>query len=182
MGKTLEFFAANTRRKLPTGVIWSMYNTLIDKRYELRGLVGSGGMADVFLAHDEVLDRDVALKLLKDQYAENEEFVERFKREARSAASLSHPHIVPVFAWGETGDGMYYIAMEYLSGGTLKEKIMSKGALPARTAAAVALQIAEALQAAHEQGMITPARDHAGHGHLRLPHDQRRAARNWQRR
>src|SRR5215218_2959038 len=133
--------------------MWSMDNALIDKRYELRGLVGSGGMANVFLAHDEVLDRDVALKLLKDQYAENEEFVERFKREARSAASLSHPHIVPVFAWGETGDGMYYIAMEYLSGGTLKERIMSKGALPARTAA-VALQIAEALQAAHEQGMI----------------------------
>ena len=134
--------------------MWSMDNTLIDKRYELRGPVGSGGMANVFLAHDEVLDRDVALKLLKDQYAENEEFVERFKREARSTASLSHPHIVPVFAWGETGDGMYYIAMEYLSGGTLKERIMSKGALPARTAAAVALQIAEALQAAHEQGMI----------------------------
>jgi eukaryotic-like serine/threonine-protein kinase len=131
-----------------------MGKSLIDKRYKLRGLVGSGGMADVFLSHDEVLDRDVALKLLKDQYAENEEFVERFKREARSAASLSHPHIVPVFAWGETGDGMYYIAMEYLSGGTLKERIMSKGALPARTAAAVALQIAEALQAAHEWGMI----------------------------
>ena len=131
-----------------------MGKSLIDKRYELRGLLGSGGMANVFLAHDEVLDRDVALKLLKDQYAENEEFVERFKREARSAASLSHPHIVPGFAWGETGDGMYYIAMEYLSGGTLKERIMSKGALPARTAAAVALQIAEALQAAHEQGMI----------------------------
>jgi eukaryotic-like serine/threonine-protein kinase len=82
-----------------------MYNTLIDKRYELRGLVGSGGMADVFLAHDEVLDRDVALKLLKDQYAENEEFVERFKREARSAASLSHPHIVPVFAWARQAMG-----------------------------------------------------------------------------
>jgi serine/threonine-protein kinase len=131
-----------------------MDNTLIDKRYELRGLVGSGGMANVFLSHDEVLDRDVALKLLKDQYAQNEEFVERFKREARSAASLSHPHIVPVFAWGETGDGMYYMAMEYLSGGTLKERIMSKGTLPARTATAVALQIAEALQAAHEQGMI----------------------------
>jgi eukaryotic-like serine/threonine-protein kinase len=131
-----------------------MGKSLIDERYELRELVGSGGMADVFLSHDEVLDRDVALKLLKDQYAENEEFVERFKREARSAASLSHPHIVPVFAWSETGDGMYYIAMEYLSGGTLKERIMSKGALPARTAAAVALQIAEALQAAHEQGMI----------------------------
>src|SRR5215211_6330906 len=131
-----------------------MGKSLIDKRYELRGLLGSGGMANVFLAHGEVLDRDVALKLLKDQYAENEEFVERFKREARGAASLSHPHIVLVFAWGETCDGMHYIAMEYLSGGTLKERIISKGALPARTAAAVALQIAEALQAAHEQGMI----------------------------
>jgi serine/threonine protein kinase len=154
VGKTLEDFAADTRRKPPTGVTCSMGKSLIDKRYELRGLLGSGGMANVFLAHGEVLDRDVALKLLKDQYAENEEFVERFKREARGAASLSHPHIVLVFAWGETCDGMHYIAMEYLSGGTLKERIISKGALPARTAAAVALQIAEALQAAHEQGMI----------------------------
>jgi serine/threonine protein kinase len=72
--------------------------------------VGSGGMAEVFLAHDEVLDRDVALKLLKAQYAEDEEFVERFRREARSAASLSHPHIVPIFDQGESGDGTYYIA------------------------------------------------------------------------
>ncbi len=131
-----------------------MGKTFIDERYELRGLVGSGGMADVFVAHDEILDRDVALKLLKDHYAKNEEFIERFRREARSAASLSHPHIVPVFDWGETGDGMYYIAMEYLPGGTLKDRIMSKGALPARTAAAVALQIAEALQAAHKRGII----------------------------
>jgi eukaryotic-like serine/threonine-protein kinase len=68
-----------------------MGKSLIDKRYELRGLLGSGGMANVFLAHDEVLDRDVALKLLKDQYAENEEFVERFKREARSFP-LAHIH------------------------------------------------------------------------------------------
>ena len=131
-----------------------MDKSLIDKRYKLRGLVGSGGMAYVYLAHDEILDRDVALKLLKDRLANNEEFVERFRREARSAASLSHPHIVPVFDWGETGDGMYYIAMEYLPGGTLKDRIMSKGALPARTAAAVALQIAEALRAAHKRGII----------------------------
>ena len=131
-----------------------MGKTLIDDRYELRGPLGSGGMADVYLAHDEVLDRDVALKLLKEQYAKNERFVERFKREAHSAAALSHPNIVPVFDAGETGDGMYYIAMEYVPGGTLKERIMSKGALPARTAAAVALQIAEALRAAHERGVI----------------------------
>src|SRR5919199_3421020 len=131
-----------------------MGKTLIDKRYELRGMVGSGGMANVFLAHDEVLDSAAPLKLLKDHYAANEEFVERFKREAQSAASLSHRHIVPVFDAGETGDGLYYIAMEYLPGGTLKDRIMSKGPLPVRTAAAAALQIAEALQAAHEQGMI----------------------------
>jgi eukaryotic-like serine/threonine-protein kinase len=153
-GEILEDFAADTRRKPPRGVICIMDKTLIDERYELRNLAGSGGMADVYLAHDEVLDRSVALKLLKDHLAQNHEFVERFRHEARSAASLSHPHIVPVFAWGETGDGMYYIVMEYLPGGTLKDRITSKGALPARTAAAVALQVAEALQAAHEQGMI----------------------------
>ena len=131
-----------------------MDKTLIDERYELRNLAGSGGMADVYLAYDEVLDRPVALKVLKDHLAQNYEFVERFRYEARSAASLSHPHIVPVFAWGETGDGTYYMVMDYLPGGTLKDRITSKGALPARTADAVALQIAEALQAAHEQGMI----------------------------
>ena len=74
-----------------------MGKTLVDERYELRGLIGSGGMADVFLAYDNVLGRDVALKLLKARYAENEELVERFRRETRSAASLCHPHIVSVF-------------------------------------------------------------------------------------
>src|SRR5918993_5315778 len=131
-----------------------MDKTLIDERYELRNLAGSGGMADVYLAHDEVLDRPVALKLLKDHLAQTHEFVERFRHEARSAASLSHPHIVPVFAWGETRDATCYIVMEYLPGGTLKHRITSEGALPARTAAAVALQIAKALRAAHEHGVI----------------------------
>jgi serine/threonine-protein kinase len=131
-----------------------MGKTLIDGRYELRDLAGSGGMAHVYLAHDEVLDRPVALKLLKDHLAQNHEFVERFRHEARSAASLSHPHVVPVFAWGETRDATCYIVMEYLPGGTLKRRITSEGALPARTAAAVALQIAKALRAAHEHGII----------------------------
>jgi hypothetical protein len=131
-----------------------MDKTLIDERYELRDLAGSGGMANVYLAHDEVLGRPVALKLLKDHLAQNHEFVERFRYEARSAASLSHPHIVPVFTWGETRDGTCYIVMEYLPGGTLKRRIMSEGSLPARTAVAVALQICEALQAAHEYGII----------------------------
>jgi eukaryotic-like serine/threonine-protein kinase len=131
-----------------------MGKNLIDERYKLRALLGSGGMAEVYLAHDEVLDRDVALKLLKDQYAGNDELVERFRREARNAASLSHPHIVPVFDWGETGDGSYYIAMEYLLSGTLKDHILQRGTLPPQTVVEVALHIAEALRAAHKRGVI----------------------------
>jgi beta-lactam-binding protein with PASTA domain len=127
---------------------------LVDNRYRLVKPLGSGGMADVFLAHDNILDRDVALKVMSTRYASDEEFVERFKREAQSAAALSHPNIVSIFDRGESEDGTYYIAMEYLPGGTLKDRITRKGALPARTAAAVALQIAEALRAAHERGVI----------------------------
>jgi beta-lactam-binding protein with PASTA domain len=92
--------------------------------------------------------------VMSTRYASDDEFVERFKREAQSAAALSHPNIVSIFDRGASEDGTYYIAMEYLPGGTLKDRIMRKGALPARTAAAVALQIAEALQAAHERGVI----------------------------
>jgi serine/threonine protein kinase len=131
-----------------------MGRNLIDQRYELRTLVGSGGMADVYLAGDEVLGREVALKILKDRYAENEEFVERFKREAKSAAVLSSPYIVPIFDRGETEDGTYYITMEYLPGGTLKERIMATGALRPQAAAEVAIQVAEALKTAHASGVV----------------------------
>jgi tRNA A-37 threonylcarbamoyl transferase component Bud32 len=128
--------------------------TLVDDRYELRALAGSGGMADVFLAYDRVLHRDVALKLLKDRYADDEDFVERFRREAKSAAALSSPFIVPVFDRGETEDGTYYISMEYLPGGTLEDRIARAGRLPPREAVEVAVQVAEALQAAHERGVV----------------------------
>src|SRR5918998_1381395 len=111
-------------------------------------------MADVYLAHDDILDRDVALKVMSSRYASDEEFVERFKREAQSAAALSHPNIVSIFDRGESEDGTYYIAMEYLPGGTLKDRILKRGALPPHTAAAVALQMAEALRAAHERDVI----------------------------
>jgi eukaryotic-like serine/threonine-protein kinase len=131
-----------------------MGRNLIDQRYELHTLVGSGGMADVYLAGDDVLGREVALKLLKDRYAENEEFVERFKREAKSAAVLSSPYIVPIFDRGETEDGTYYITMEYLPGGTLKDRITDTGALRLQEAAEVALQVAEALKAAHARGVV----------------------------
>jgi serine/threonine protein kinase len=136
-----------------TRIIRPMRQNLIDQRYELRILVGSGGMADVYLASDEVLGREVALKLLKDRYAENEEFVERFRREAKSAAALSSPYIVPIFDRGETDDGTYYITMEYLPG-TLKERITATNALRPQAAAEVALQVAKALQIAHVRGVV----------------------------
>jgi serine/threonine-protein kinase len=108
----------------------------------------------VFLAYDRVLDRDVALKLLKERYAHEEELVERFRREARSAASLTNRHIVPVFDRGETEDGTYYIAMEYVPGGDLGDLIESEGRLSSRRAAEIALQVAEALRTAHERGVV----------------------------
>lgn len=83
----------------------------VDNRYCIIKLLGSGGMGKAYLAHDEILERDIAIKLLDHRYAESTEFVERFKREARSAASLSHPNIITIHDWGKTEDGTYYIAM-----------------------------------------------------------------------
>ena len=128
---------------------------LIGGRYSLRDPLGSGGMAEVFLAYEEVLERDVALKILKEQYADDEGFVERFRREARSAASLNHPNIVHIYDWGGTENGeASYIAMEYAPGGTLEDRILEDGALPPYKAVEVASQIAEALGFAHERGVI----------------------------
>ena len=122
--------------------------------YTLRGLLGSGGMADVFLAHDEVLERDVALKVLKKQYAEDEGFVELFRREARSAASLNHPDIIVVYDWGRSEDETYYMSMEYVPGGTLKDRIRDEGFLDPHAAIQLASWVAQALGFAHEQGMV----------------------------
>ena len=131
-----------------------MQQTVVDGRYVLLAPSGSGGTARVYRAHDKVLGRDVALKVLRRRYAEDEGFVQRFRLEARSAAALSHPNVVPIYDLRRSEDGRYYIAMEYVSGGTLKERISRRGALGARAAASVALQIAEALGAAHERGTI----------------------------
>jgi len=127
---------------------------VVDNRYALARPLGGGGMAKVYLAHDEVLDRDVAIKLLREQYSDDEEFVERFKREAQSAAGLTHPNIVSIFDRGRSEGGDYYIAMEYVPGGTLKERLVRDGALSPGVAAGVAEQIADALAAAHEKGVI----------------------------
>src|ERR687895_704638 len=126
----------------------------VDNRYRIVRPLGSGGMADVYLAHDDVLDRDVALKIMSGRYSTDDEFVERFRREAQSAAALSHSNIISIYDRGTSEDGTYYIAMEYLPGGTLKDRILKRGALPPQMAAEVALQIAEALQAAHKRGII----------------------------
>ena len=135
-------------------MILFVQRTVVDSRYTLIEPLGSGGMAEVYLAHDEVLDRDVALKILRGQYADDEEFVERFRREAQSAAGLSHPNIVSIYDRGRSEDGAYYIAMEYVPRGTLKDRISRDGALEPGVAAGAALQIADALQAAHESGVI----------------------------
>lgn len=131
-----------------------MQPTTVDERYSRLGRLGGGGMGEVYLAHDALLGREVALKVLREPHAGSGEFVERFRREARHAAALSHPNIVEVYDAGETADGEPYMAMEHVPGGTLRDRLLERGALPPRTAAAVTLQIAEALSAAHQRGVI----------------------------
>ena len=102
-------------------------NSIIDGRYRIVGHVGSGGMADVYRAEDTHLGRPVALKLLYRRFAQDTEFVERFRREASSAAALQHPNVVSVYDRGEY-DGTYYIAMEFCEGSSLKEVDLPRGA------------------------------------------------------
>src|SRR3954453_13227657 len=99
---------------------------LVAERYQLEELVGTGGMSSVYRAHDTLLDRKVALKVLHEQYTEDEEYVERFRREARSVAQLSHPNIVTVIDRGEA-DGRQFIVFEYVDGENLKSAIEARG-------------------------------------------------------
>jgi predicted Ser/Thr protein kinase len=131
-----------------------MLHDILGDRYVPSGLLGGGGMAKVFLAHDRILGRDVALKVLREQYAEDGEFVERFRREATSVATLNHPNVVQVYDQGRSEDGRYYIAMEYVPGGALKDRIDGEGTLDPAEAARLASQVAEALHAAHERGIV----------------------------
>src|SRR5215211_7320209 len=98
----------------------SMDRNVLGDRYTLLEVLGGGGMARVYLARDGVLGRDVALKVLRERYADDESFLERFRREAINAASLNHPSVVQVYDQGRAEDGTYFIAMEYVPGGTLK--------------------------------------------------------------
>src|ERR687891_2590405 len=107
----------------------TLINTLFDGRYRVLRKLGSGGMADVFLDEDEELGRRIAIKILNERHAADEQFVERFRREAKNAAGLSHPNIVQIYDRGEA-EGTYYIAMEYLEGRTLKEAATQRQPLP----------------------------------------------------
>jgi len=127
--------------------------TLIDNRYRVLAKIGSGGMADVYLAEDELLGRRVAVKVLQERFVGDAEFVERFRREASAAASLSHPNVVAIFDRG-SWDGTYYIAMEYVAGRTLKELIREQGPLDPPRAIEIAIQVLRAAAYAHRHGVI----------------------------
>jgi serine/threonine protein kinase len=125
---------------------------LIAGRYELEVLVGSGGMSNVFRAHDRLLERTVALKILHEQYTRDADYVERFRREARAVAQLAHPNIVTVIDRGEQ-DGRQFIVFEYVDGQNLKE-LSAGGPLDPREAIRLALQVAHALSFAHDRGLV----------------------------
>ncbi len=124
----------------------------INERYEIHKRVGRGGMADVFLARDRLLDRQVAIKVLFPEFAVDPNFVERFRREAQAAANLSHPNIVNVYDWGKY-EGTYFIAMEYVQGRTLAEILKSNRRLTPKQAAEIASEVAAALGFAHEAAL-----------------------------
>jgi serine/threonine-protein kinase len=128
-------------------------NTIVDGRYRITGRIGTGGMADVYCAHDEHLGRDVALKMLHRRFAQDQEFVERFRREASAAAGLQHPNVVGVFDRG-VFDDTYYIAMELLRGRTLKELIQQEAPLDQARALDITTQILRAAGFAHRRGVI----------------------------
>ena len=131
----------------------TLINTVFDGRYRILRKLGSGGMANVYLAEDEELGRRVAIKILNERYANDELFIERFRREAKSAAALSHPNIISIYDRGEA-EGTYYIAMEVIEGRSLKELILTRGPLPITQAVAYTLEILEALRYAHRHGII----------------------------
>ena len=125
----------------------------INDRYEVIKSIGEGGMANVYLAYDTILDRRVAIKVLRGDLSNDEKFVRRFQREALSASSLSHPNIVEMYDVGED-NGIYYIVMEYIEGVTLKQLIKKRGALTLSEAIDIMLQITDGISQAHDSYII----------------------------
>ncbi|HKY24252.1 MAG TPA: Stk1 family PASTA domain-containing Ser/Thr kinase [Gaiella sp.] len=127
--------------------------TIFAGRYRLERKLGSGGMADVWLAEDQELGRKVAIKMLHERYANDVQFVERFRREATHAAGLSHPNVVSIYDRGEA-EGSYFIVMEYVEGRTLKELIVTRGPCPVPVAVSYTRQVLAALRYAHRNGIV----------------------------
>jgi eukaryotic-like serine/threonine-protein kinase len=126
---------------------------VFSNRYEIQREIAQGGMAEVYLAHDQLLNRPVALKALFPQYAREPSFVERFRREAQAAANLNHPNIVAIYDWGQE-DGTYFIVMEYVEGRSLRDLIRSEAPVEPGMAAEIAAEIASALSFAHSNGVV----------------------------
>ena len=125
----------------------------INERYKIIEFIGSGGMANVYLARDMILDRDVAVKVLRFDLANDEDIIRRFRREAQSATSLSHPNIVNIYDVGEEGN-IYYIVMEYVDGQTLKQFIQNQHPIPLEQAIDIMMQITSAIGHAHQNNII----------------------------
>lgn len=130
-----------------------MIGSKLSGRYEIQEQIGGGGMALVYKAHDVLLNRNVAVKVLRQQFVHDEEFIRRFRREAQSAASLSHPNVVSIYDVGQE-DETHYIVMEYVEGSNLNEVILERAPLQAQEAVHIALQICDALEHAHHHQII----------------------------
>ena len=127
--------------------------TVFNDRYELHRKLAQGGMANVYLARDLLLDRPVAVKVLFPEHARDDAFVERFRREATAAANLNHPNVVAIYDWGQQ-HGTYYIVMEYVEGRPLSDIIRTEGPLHPDRAAEITADVAAALAFAHRNGVV----------------------------
>ena len=130
-----------------------MLGRIFNQRYRLKEKLGSGGMADVYLADDLLLEREVAVKVLHPQYAADPAYIQRFRHEAQAAANLNHPNIVNIYDWGNEGD-LYYIVMEYVEGRDLKEVLRSEGRILPERAAEITAEVCAALQFAHRHNLV----------------------------
>jgi beta-lactam-binding protein with PASTA domain/tRNA A-37 threonylcarbamoyl transferase component Bud32 len=131
----------------------TLVGRVFTNRYEVQREIAQGGMAEVFLARDQLLDRPVALKALHPEYAREPSFVERFRREAQAAANLNHPNIVAIYDWGQDS-GTYFIVMEYVEGRSLRDVMRAEGPLDAERASDIGAEIAAALEFAHRNGVV----------------------------
>src|SRR3979409_1136717 len=131
----------------------SLVGRVFTNRYEIQREIAQGGMAEVFLARDQLLDRPVALKPLHPEFARAPTFVERFRREAQAAANLNHPNIVAIYDWGQDS-GTYFIVMEYVEGRSLRDLVRSEAPIDPSQTAEVAAEIASALGFAHRNGVV----------------------------